>query len=65
MTKTDLKTFTLEQLEAYISGLVKERFRAKQIFKWLYQMDATSFDEMTNVYQPSADGRKTIRELRG
>ena len=26
---------------------------------------ARALDEMTNVYQPSADGRKTIRELRG
>ncbi|GFO53660.1 dual-specificity RNA methyltransferase RlmN [Geomonas sp. Red276] len=49
MEKTDLKNLTLEGLEQYIAGLGKERFRAKQIFKWLYQMDATSFDEMTNV----------------
>jgi 23S rRNA (adenine2503-C2)-methyltransferase len=49
MTKTDIKNFTLQELERYISGLGKERFRAKQIFKWLYQMDATSFAEMTNV----------------
>ena len=40
---------TLQGLETYISGLGKERFRAKQIFKWLYQMDATSFEQMTNV----------------
>ena len=49
MQKTDIKNLTLQGLEAYISGLGKERFRAKQIFKWLYQMDAVSFDEMTNV----------------
>ncbi|MCM0081589.1 23S rRNA (adenine(2503)-C(2))-methyltransferase RlmN [Geomonas sp. Red32] len=49
MEKTDVKNLTLEGLEQYIAGIGKERFRAKQIFKWLYQMDATSFDEMTNV----------------
>jgi 23S rRNA (adenine2503-C2)-methyltransferase len=49
MQKIDIKNFTLQQLESYIAGLGKERFRAKQIFKWLYQMDATSFAEMTNV----------------
>ncbi|GFO60469.1 dual-specificity RNA methyltransferase RlmN [Geomonas silvestris] len=49
MEKIDIKNFTLKGLESYIAGLGKERFRAKQIFKWLYQMDATGFDEMTNV----------------
>jgi len=28
------------------------------------EMFAQALAEMTNVYQPSADGRKTIRELR-
>lgn len=47
--KIDIKNFTLADLEAFIAGLGKERFRAKQIFKWLYQADASSFAEMTNV----------------
>jgi 23S rRNA (adenine2503-C2)-methyltransferase len=59
MEKIDLKNFTLQELEAYISGLGKERFRAKQIFKWLYQMDATSFDEMSNV---SKEFRRLLEE---
>lgn len=48
-TKIDIKNFTLPQLEAYIAGLGKERFRARQIFKWLYQRDAASFAQMTDV----------------
>ncbi len=59
MEKTDIKNLTLQELEAYISGLGKERFRAKQIFKWLYQMDAMSFDEMTNV---SKEFRAVLKE---
>jgi 23S rRNA (adenine2503-C2)-methyltransferase len=59
MEKTDVKNFTLEALERFISGLGKERFRAKQIFKWLYQMDAMSFDEMTNV---SKEFRRVLDE---
>ncbi|TSK06098.1 MAG: 23S rRNA (adenine(2503)-C(2))-methyltransferase RlmN [Geobacter sp.] len=59
MEKTDIKNLTLQELEAYISGLGKERFRAKQIFKWLYQMDAMSFDEMTNV---SKEFRAVLQE---
>lgn len=59
MEKTDIKNLTLQGLEAYISGLGKERFRARQIFKWLYQMDAMDFDEMTNV---SKDFRGVLKE---
>jgi 23S rRNA (adenine2503-C2)-methyltransferase len=59
MEKTDVKNLTLEALESYIAGLGKEKFRAKQIFKWLYQMDATTFQEMTNV---SKEFRKFLEE---
>lgn len=49
MEKVDIKNFCLEDLEAFLQGLGKEKYRAKQIFKWLYQRGATSFDEMTNL----------------
>ena len=47
--KTDLKNLTLPDLEQFLQGKGKERFRATQIFKWLYQQDAASFEEMTNI----------------
>jgi len=47
--KTDLKNLPLEGLENYLRGMGKERFRAMQIFKWIYQKSAESFDEMTNL----------------
>jgi 23S rRNA (adenine2503-C2)-methyltransferase len=46
---TDLKNLTLPALEKFLQGQGKERYRATQIFKWLYQHDVSSFDEMTNV----------------
>ena len=46
---TDLKNLTLPALEQFLQGQGKERYRATQIFKWLYQHDVSSFDEMTNV----------------
>lgn len=55
--KTDLKNFTLPALEQFLQGQGKERFRATQIFKWLYQHDAHSFEEMTNI---SKDLRKEL-----
>lgn len=47
--RTDLKNLTLPALEQFLQGQGKERYRAVQIFKWLYQHDVSSFDEMTNV----------------
>lgn len=47
--RTDLKNLTLPALERFLQGRGKERYRAAQIFKWLYQHDAASFDGMTNV----------------
>ncbi|MHB8058525.1 MAG: 23S rRNA (adenine(2503)-C(2))-methyltransferase RlmN [Desulfuromonadaceae bacterium] len=47
--KTDLKNFTLPALEQFLKGQGKERFRALQVFKWIYQQDAHSFEEMTNI----------------
>jgi 23S rRNA (adenine2503-C2)-methyltransferase len=49
MEKVDLKNHSLEELEAFIAGCGKERYRARQIFKWLYQKDAVSFAEMSNL----------------
>lgn len=59
MTKIDLKNFTLPALEAFLSGKGKERFRATQIFKWIYQKDAAGFAEMTNI---SKDLRAELEE---
>lgn len=48
-TQADLKNMTLPALEKFLQGRGKERFRALQIFKWIYQKDASSFEEMTNI----------------
>lgn len=47
--KIDIKNFSLSELEQFLSGKGKERFRATQIFKWLYQKDARSFADMSNL----------------
>jgi 23S rRNA (adenine2503-C2)-methyltransferase len=49
MEKIDIKNCTRRELEAFLSGQGKERFRATQIFKWIYQLGALSFAEMTNL----------------
>jgi len=49
MNRTDLKNLSLPMLEKFLEGQGKERYRALQLFKWLYQQDAGSFEEMTNI----------------
>ena len=58
-TKSDLKNLTLAGLEKFLQGQGKERFRATQIFKWIFQQDAHTFEEMTNI---SKDLRKELAE---
>lgn len=48
MIKTNLKDFTISELEQIVSDMGEKRFRAKQIFKWLYD-GAESYEEMTNI----------------
>lgn len=47
--KVDIKNLTLEELESFLTGQGKEKYRARQIFKWIYQKDALTFAEMTNL----------------
>lgn len=58
-SKIDIKNFSLPELEQFLSGKGKERFRATQIFKWLYQKDARSFAEMSNI---SKDLRQELED---
>lgn len=47
--KVDLKNLPLPLLEQFLKGQGKERFRALQVFKWIYQQDAHGFEEMSNI----------------
>jgi 23S rRNA (adenine2503-C2)-methyltransferase len=45
----NLKDMTLEEIEVFIANLGKEKFRSRQIMKWIYRFGITSFDEMTDI----------------
>lgn len=47
--RTDLKALTKDALAEYLSELGLQRYRADQVFQWLYQKGAASFGEMTNL----------------
>lgn len=48
-TKLPITGFTKEKLATALSELGKERYRAEQVFFWLYRRKVTSFAEMTNL----------------
>lgn len=49
MEKIDLKNLSPQELEGLLSSFGKERYRAHQILRWLYQKAVRSIDEMTNL----------------
>ncbi len=46
--KTDIKSMTIEELQAAFAVLGEPAFRAKQVFAWLHR-GVTSFAQMTNL----------------
>lgn len=53
-------SFTLTDLEAFLKKYGKEKFRAQQIFKWVYEQRVTDFDQMLNL---SKDLRSELKNL--
>ena len=49
MTKTDIKSLTLDELKTEIENIGEKAFKAKQIYSWLHKRGAESFDEMTDI----------------
>jgi len=49
MSTAQLKNLTLPQLEGFVLSIGESKFRARQIFKWMYQKRLASFDGMTNM----------------
>lgn len=49
MTKETLSKFSKDELISYITSLGEKKFRAEQIFSWIWSKNARSFDEMTDV----------------
>ena len=55
----DIKSATAEELKSLLEEMGEKPFRAKQIFRWIHQRGAASYDEMTDL---SAALRKRLAE---
>ncbi len=45
----NIKDYNIKELKEELEKLGEKSYRAEQIFKWLYQVNVTSFDEMTDL----------------
>lgn len=55
MEKTDIKAMYFDELSESLKSLGLPSFRAKQVWQWLHQKGAGSFDEMTNLSKQLRD----------
>lgn len=49
MRKTNIKNLSIEEISSLVEDLDEKRHRKKQILGWLYQKNAGSFSDMTNL----------------
>lgn len=47
--ETDIRTYTLDQLENLAKELGQPKFRGKQLQEWLHKKRVTSYEDMTNL----------------
>jgi len=45
----NIKDYTIKELKEELEKLGEKPYRAEQIFKWLYKVNVTSFNEMTDL----------------
>ena len=56
----NLKNMTLEEMEEFFVNIGESRYRAKQIYKWIYGKKITDFDKMTDI---SKNLRSKLKEI--
>lgn len=46
---TNIRHLTLSELETYFEQMGEKKFRAKQVYEWIWLKQARGFDDMTNL----------------
>jgi len=57
--KTDIRSLDLPQLQQHFIAMKEPAYRAKQVYQWLWEKSARSFEEMSNL---SKELRKKLDE---
>jgi 23S rRNA (adenine2503-C2)-methyltransferase len=53
--RIDIRTLTRDELQAKVISLGEKPFRASQVYEWIWNKSAGSFDEMTNLSKELRD----------
>lgn len=48
-TKQDIRRFSKKELVEFFLGIKESKFRAQQVYEWLWKKSAQSFNQMTNL----------------
>ena len=57
MSKKDIKSMTLQEIEKDFADMSERKFRAKQVYRWLVK-SVNNFDDMKNIPQIFRDTLK-------
>ena len=60
MSKLDILSMDLSEIEKVLTEIDEKKFRAKQIYQWLHVKRATDFDQMTDI---SVQLRTRLKEI--
>ncbi|WP_370278480.1 23S rRNA (adenine(2503)-C(2))-methyltransferase RlmN [Pontibacterium sp.] len=62
--KVNLLGLSPSKLEDFFEEIGEKRFRATQVLKWIHQLGATNFDEMTNISKALRAKLSEMAEIR-
>lgn len=62
-TRLNFYDLTLEQLKEKIQTFGKEKYRAQQLFQWVYQKGVTDFEQMSNLSKDFRAGLQNMFEF--
>jgi len=55
LEKKDIRELSRTEIEDFLVGIGEKKFRASQIYEWIWKKGAASFDEMSNISKPLRD----------
>ncbi|WP_086542749.1 23S rRNA (adenine(2503)-C(2))-methyltransferase RlmN [Algoriphagus antarcticus] len=61
--KKDIRKLSLAQLEEFFLAQGDKKFRAKQVYEWLWNKSLKNFDEMSNISLSTREMLKTYFEI--
>lgn len=61
----NLLDFDLDGLAAFCERLGEKRFRATQLFRWIHQKGASSFDQMSDLAKSLREKLATTARIQG